>query len=238
MKTVVVTGASRGIGSEIARVFSENGYNVIINYFKSEEEAVTLANELDNAAAVKADVSTEEGAKFLISEAVRIFGGVDVLVNNAGVALRKMLCDTTLEEWRNLFAVDVESVFLCSKAASEIMVRNKSGRIINVSSMWGVKGASVEVCYSAAKASVIGFTKALARELGPSGITVNAIAPGVIETDMNASLTEEDKQMLIDETPVCKLGTPRDVANAALYLASSGAAFVTAQVLGVDGGII
>ncbi len=238
MKTVVITGASRGIGAETARLFSKNGYNVVINYNKSEQAAFKLASELENAVAVKADVSTEGGAKFLIDEALRIFGSVDVLVNNAGVSMKKMLCDTTLDDWKRHFEINVESVFLCSKAASEIMVRNKWGRIINVSSMWGIKGGSCEVCYSAAKAAVIGFTKALARELGPSGITVNAVAPGLIDTDMNADLTNEDKEMIIEETPVSRIGTVTDVAAAILYLASDGASFVTAQVISADGGLI
>lgn len=238
MKTVVITGASRGIGAETARLFSKNGYNVVINYNRSEQAAFKLASELENAVAVKADVSTEGGAKFLIDEAARIFGSVDVLVNNAGVSMKKMLCDTTLDDWKRNFEINVESVFLCSKAASEIMVRNKWGRIINVSSMWGIKGGSCEVCYSAAKAAVIGFTKALARELGPSGITVNAVAPGLIDTDMNADLTKEDKEMIIEETPVSRIGTVTDVAAAILYLASDGASFVTAQVISADGGLI
>lgn len=238
MKTVVITGASRGIGAETARLFSKNGYNVVINYNKSEEAAKKLESELENAVAIKADVSTEEGANFLINEAVRIFGSVDVLVNNAGVSMKKMICDTSLSDWKRHFEINVESVFLCSKAASEIMVKNKWGRIINVSSMWGIKGGSCEVCYSAAKAAVIGFTKALARELGPSGITVNAVAPGLIDTDMNADLTKEDKEMIIDETPVSRIGTAADVAFAILYLASDGASFVTAQVISTDGGVI
>lgn len=238
MKTAVITGASRGIGAAAARAFSKAGYNVVINYNKSEKEAFALCKELENAVTVKADVSTEEGARLLISEAARVFGGVDVLVNNAGEALCKMVADTSLSEWKRLFAVNVESTFLCSKFASEYMVRQKSGRIINVSSMWGVKGASVEAAYSASKAAVIGFTKALARELGPSGITVNAVAPGVIDTDMNAHLSDADKKALCDETPLCRIGTPEEVAAAVLWLASDEASFVTAQVLGVDGGFI
>ena len=238
MKTAVITGASRGIGAAAARAFSKAGYNVVINYNKSEKEAFALCKELENAVTVKADVSTEEGASLLISEAARVFGGVDVLVNNAGEALCKMVADTSLSEWKRLFAVNVESTFLCSKFASEYMVRQKCGRIINVSSMWGVKGASVEAAYSASKAAVIGFTKALARELGPSGITVNAVAPGVIDTDMNAHLSDADKRALCDETPLCRIGTPEEVAAAILWLASDEASFVTAQVLGVDGGFI
>ena len=238
MTTVVITGASRGIGAETARLFSKKGYNVVINYNKSEEAAKKLESELENAVAIKADVSTEEGANFLINEALRIFGSVDVVVNNAGVSMKKMICDTSLSDWKRHFEINVESVFLCSKAASEIMVKNKWGRIINVSSMWGIKGGSCEVCYSAAKAAVRGFTKALARELGPSGITVNAVAPGLIDTDMNADLTKEDKEMIIDETPVSRIGTAADVASAILYLASDGASFVTAQVISTDGGVI
>ena len=238
MKTAVITGASRGIGAAAARAFSKAGYNVVINYNKSEKEAFALCKELENAVTVKADVSTEDGARLLISEAARVFGGVDVLVNNAGEALCKMVADTSLSEWKRLFAVNVESTFLCSKFASEYMVRQKSGRIINVSSMWGVKGASVEAAYSASKAAVIGFTKALARELGPSGITVNAVAPGVIDTDMNAHLSDDDKWALCDETPLCRIGSPEEVAAAILWLASDAASFVTAQVLGVDGGFI
>lgn len=237
MKTVLITGASRGIGAETARLFSQNGYCVIINYNKSEKKAQSLAEEI-GARAICADVSEAGDVKRMFSEIESDFGGVDVLINNAGISQFKMFTDITEEEWDYMFAVDVKSMFNCTKAALPYMIHKKCGKIINISSIWGITGASCEVHYSAAKAAVIGFTKALAKELGPSGINVNCVAPGVIKTDMCASLTEEDIDVLKEETPLERIGTPKDVAETVLFLASSGAGFMTGQVISPNGGIV
>lgn len=179
-----------------------------------------------------------EAAAQMVQEAEASFGHLDILVNNAGIALQKLTQDTTPEEWRQLFAVNVDAAFYTVRAALPGMIRRHSGRIINVSSIWGVSGASCEAAYSASKAALIGFTKALAQEVGPSGITVNCVAPGVIQTDMNRALSAETLNALREETPLGRLGTPEDVAQSIAFLASEEAGFLTGQVLGVDGGII
>ncbi|MEG2287970.1 MAG: SDR family oxidoreductase, partial [Ruthenibacterium sp.] len=166
------------------------------------------------------------------------FGGLDALVSNAGFAIPGPLADYALDDWDKVFAVHVRGAFLCCKAALPYMLHQKHGCILNLSSMWGQVGASCEVAYSAAKAAVIGLTKALAKEEGPSGITVNCIAPGVVDTPMLADFSAQDKAALADETPLCRIGTPQDIANAALFLASDAAAFITGQVLGVNGGFV
>ena len=173
----------------------------------------------------------------MISFIERNYGGVDVLINNAGISKIKLLSDTTEEEYDEVFDTNMKSVYLVTKASIPYMIRKKCGRIINISSMWGVTGASMEVIYSASKAAVIGFTKALAKELGPSGINVNCIAPGVINTDMNKTLDEETLSSLSEETPLMRLGTTEDVAKAVLFFASENSSFITGQVLSVDGGI-
>ena len=165
-------------------------------------------------------------------------GKIDVLINNAAISTNSLFTDISLESWNDEMSVNLTSAFLYSKATVPGMINKKWGRIINISSMWGVVGASCEVCYSTAKAGLIGMTKALAKELGPSGITVNAIAPGLIDTDMNAKLSEEDKSDLIDMTPVSRIGTPSDVASAALFLAGDNASFITGEVLNLSGGFV
>lgn len=241
-KTVIVTGASGGIGSAVASLFALNGYNTVINYNNSETAALSLCSELcakgASAFAVKADVSDSLQADALINSAKEKFGSVDILVNNAGIAQQKLFTDITDDDFDRMFSVNVKSVFNCCRAALPFMIHEKYGRIINISSMWGVCGASCEVHYSASKAAVIGLTKALAKEVGPSGITVNCVAPGLIDTKMNGNLTAETIKELCDETPVSRIGTPEDVAKAVFYLAGDGASFVTGQILGVDGGFI
>lgn len=166
------------------------------------------------------------------------FGRISTLVNNAGIAEQIMFCDITEEKWDRMFAVDVKGVYNCIQAALPDMIHNKSGRIINISSMWGITGASCEVHYSAAKAAVIGMTKALAKELGPSGITINAIAPGVISTEMNGNISEEIMTELKEETPLGRIGTPEDIAETAIFLASPKASFITGEVISVNGGFV
>lgn len=241
MKTAVITGAAKGIGAAIAVAFAKAGYRVVINYNKSEERARALCQILNDtypteAVCIKADVSTPEGAKKLITEAVTAFGDIDVLVNNAGIAQQKLFTDITDADWQNMINTNLSSVFYLCRETVPFMVSKKSGSIVNISSIWGETGGSCEVHYSAAKAGVIGLTKALAKELAPSGITVNCVCPGVIKTDMLSSFTEEDLKALTEETPVMRLGTPKDVADAVFYLATNSG-FVTGQVLGVNGGM-
>ena len=241
-KTVVITGASRGIGRECARLFAQKGYNVVINYNNSEDRARELCDELNSqgfsAAMVKADVSVSAQAKELIDKSVELFGSVDVLVNNAGIGEQRLITDVTDEIWERMIGVNLNAVFYCTRQALTHMINKKSGKIINISSIWGICGASCEVHYSAAKAGVIGFTKALAKEVGPSGITVNCVAPGVIETEMNKALSEDDLAALCDETPVGRLGTPADVANTVLFLAEDTGSFITGQVISPNGGFV
>lgn len=236
-KTVLITGASGGIGKEAARLFYNNGYSVIINYNKSEKEALLLEKELIGSMAVKCDVSSEDEVKKMVEKVTARYGKIDVLINNAGVSTKNLITDVTLEEWEKTFSVNVTGTFLLTKYVLPGMIKNKSGKIINMSSIWGVCGGSCEVCYSAAKGAVISFTKALAKEVGPSGITVNAVAPGLIDTKMNEDLSEYDKKAFCDETPLGKIGKASDVANTLLFIASENADYITGQVFSVDGGI-
>lgn len=242
MSTVVITGSARGIGAAAAALFADIGYNVIINYNTSEADALALCEKITagggKAIAVQADVSVMSGAKHLFDEAKKAFGSIDVLVNNAGIAQQKLFTDVTEADYDRMFDCNVRSVFNCCQCALPDMIHNKYGRIINISSMWGVVGASCEVHYSASKAAVIGMTKALAREVAPSGITVNCIAPGVIDTPMNKGFDEETLAALREETPVGRLGTPEDVARAIRFLADENSNFITGQTLGIDGGFI
>ena len=237
-KTVLITGASRGIGASIARAFHKNGYNVSINFNKSEKEAHELQEELAGSLLVKGDVRIESDAQRIVEETISHFGTLDVLINNAGISSFNMLGDITLSEWENVFKTNVTGTFLVSKFASREMINKKSGCIINISSMWGITGSSCESCYSASKGAVNAFTKALSKELAPSNIRVNAIAPGFIDTDMNKNITSEDKEEFINQTPLGTIGAPEDVSALALFLASSGAKFITGQVISCDGGIV
>lgn len=240
--TVIVTGASRGIGKACALAFGKSGANVIINYTRSKEKAEETCNEIiklgGNALPFCADVSDRKAVDEMTEFAHKNFGSITTLINNAGIAEQIMFCDITEEKWDRMFAVDVKGVYNCIQSALPDMIHNKSGRIINISSMWGITGASCEVHYSAAKAAVIGMTKALAKELGPSGITVNAIAPGVISTEMNGNISEEIMSELKEETPIGRIGTPEDIAETALFLASPKASFITGEVISVNGGFV
>lgn len=239
MKNVIITGASGGIGSAIAEYFSQNGFGVCLHYNKSEQSAKATADTIiangGRAVIFGGDLTSFEIAEELVRFANKELGDIDVLVNNAGIAQQKLFCDITDSDYDNMMSVNLKSCFNMSKAVLPLMINKKSGSIINISSMWGLVGGSCEVHYSAAKAGMIGMTKALAKEVGPSGITVNCVAPGVIDTKMNSNLTDDDKRQLIDETPLCKIGTPVDVAKAVYFFATQE--FVTGQVLAVDGGI-
>lgn len=240
--TVIVTGASRGIGKACALAFGKSGADVIINYARSKEKAEEVCEEISKlggrALPFCADVADRKAVDEMIAFAHSNFGSISTLVNNAGIAEQIMFCDITEEKWDRMFAVDVKGVYNCIQAALPDMIHNKSGRIINISSMWGITGASCEVHYSAAKAAVIGMTKALAKELGPSGITVNAIAPGVISTEMNGNISEEIMSELKEETPIGRIGNPEDIAETALFLASPQASFITGEVISVNGGFV
>ena len=237
-KTVLITGSSRGIGAAAAKLFYENGYNVVINYNNSEKEATELASLLPGSLLLKGDVSKEQDVISMVEKTIAHFGRIDVLINNAGISLVNLLQETSLLDWERLFAVNVTGTFLMSKYVSKHMIANHSGKSINISSIWGISGASCESCYSASKGAVIAFTKALAKELGSSGINVNCIAPGFIDTDMNKHISKEDAQAFCEETPLRRIGKPKDVAKAALFLASEDADFITGQILNVDGGAI
>lgn len=236
-ENIIITGASRGIGKACALMFGRSGANVIVNYCSSQKEAEAVCAEIgENALPFRADVFDRKAVNDMVSFAHEKFGSVDILVNNAGIAEQIMFCDITPEKWDRMFDVDVKGVYNCTQAVLPDMIRKKSGKIINISSMWGLVGASCEVHYSAAKAAVIGMTKALAKELGPSGITVNAVAPGVISTEMNKDIPEDVLAELKEETPLERLGAPEDVAETVFFLASQK--FITGQIISVNGGFV
>lgn len=241
-KTVLITGASRGIGAATALRFAARGYRVAVNYNHSEQKALSLVDQIRqsgaDALAIRADVSAAADVERMFDECRRQLGGVNILVNNAGIAQQKLFTELTPEEWDRMFDINVKGVYLCCRTALPEMIRRKSGKIVNISSIWGLTGASCEVHYSAAKAAVIGLTKALAKEVGPSNIQVNCVAPGVVETDMLASFSPEDKAALKEETPLMRLGTPEDIAAAICFLASPEADFITGQVLSPNGGFV
>ena len=237
MKTVLITGGSRGIGRSMVEAFANAGYAVAFTYKNSENEAKSLAESI-GALAICADSAVEADVNSAVRQTIDKIGKIDCLINNSGVSSFSLFTDLTLDDWNNTLAVNLTGAFLYSRAVAKDMISRKSGRIINITSMWGIVGSSCEVHYSASKAGLIGMTKALAKELGPSGITVNAIAPGLIETDMNKSLSEDDIAEVIDATPVMKIGASSDVAKAALFLASDEASFITGDVINVSGGYL
>ena len=242
-QVVLVTGASGGIGKAVAEKFAQNGYRVAVHYHNGKERAEALQKQLEqqgcSVMTVQADLRDSMQVQAMIEQIERSWGGVDVLVNNAGVAQQKLFTDITDEEWRNMFAVHVDGAFYCARAVLPEMIHRKRGSIINVSSMWGQTGGSCEVHYSAAKGALQAMTKALAKEVGPSGIRVNCVAPGVILTEMNTRMFDQDTlEALKEETPLETLGTTEDVANMIYFLASAEAGFITGQIIGVNGGMV
>lgn len=240
MKTVLITGASGEIGSKTAIEFAYRGYNVVIGYNKNEESAAKVKDIITSgggsAIIIKADVTSEKEVERMFLLAQDSYGFVDVLVNNAGKSHIGLFTDMSLEQWEDIFRVNTTSAFLCSKCALEQMIIRKEGCIINISSIWGECGASCEVAYSASKAALIGLTKALAKEEGPSNIRINCIAPGLISSKMNSSLSREEIADFCEDTPLGRIGDAADVAQTALFLAENR--FITGQVIGVNGGII
>lgn len=236
MKTILITGASRGIGRETAINLASKGNKVIANYLNSEEQAQRLNQENDNIEIYKADVSKREEVSKMVDYVIKKYGKIDVLINNAGIDEYKLFTDITDEDWNRMINTNLYSVFCASQEVAKNMIHEKSGCIINISSIWGMVGASCEVHYSVSKAGVIGLTKALAKELGPSNIRVNAIAPGCIDTDMNKDLTDEEIKDVIDVTPLGKIGKTIDIARCINWLIEDE--FTTGQVISPNGGWI
>ena len=237
-KIALITGASGGIGAEIARSLNRDGFTTLLHYNRSKDKITALSEELGGSETFRADFEKSEEIEDMFKKIKTRHGGVDQLVNNAGLASYGLFTDINPTEWRRLFAVNVDAIYHCCRLAIPHMVHNKYGKIINVSSIWGICGASCEAAYSSAKSAVIGLTKALAKELGPSNITVNCVAPGAIMTDMLTSLSSEALELLKEETPLGRLGTPSDIAALVAFLASSRADFITGQVISPNGGFV
>ncbi|MBQ1989428.1 MAG: 3-oxoacyl-ACP reductase FabG [Clostridia bacterium] len=241
-KTVIVTGASKGIGAATAILFAQKGYNVVINYNDSYESASLLCKSLAShgysVMMQKANVAIRLEVELMVKETLYKFGTLDVIVNNAGIAFDGLITDTDEIDFDKIIDVNLKGVFNCCKAVIPSMVSRQSGKIINISSMWGQVGASCEVAYSAAKAGVIGLTKALAKELAPSGITVNAIAPGLIETSMNSNYSIEELNEFVENIPLGRMGSADEIASAIEFLASDKSDYITGQVLGINGGYV
>ena len=231
MKTALITGASRGIGAAIAKALSLDGYRVVINYKSNSELAQDIASDCGGISFM-ADVSNPDEVQRMYDET----GAPDVLICNAGISEYGLFSEMDADTWRRIFSVNLDGVYNCIQAALPAMIRKKHGVILTISSVWGVRGAACEAAYSASKAAVIGLSKSLAKELGPSGIRVNCLAPGVIDTDMLSGFTAEEKEDLVDRTPLCRLGKAEDVAGLARFLCTDEAGFITGQVIGVDGG--
>ena len=241
-RTVWITGASRGIGRACAELFAADGDRIAVLYRREREQAEAVAEKCRSlgadAEAFCADVA-DRAQVFCAAERIRArFGRIDVLVNNAGIAQQKLFSDITEQDWRRMMGVNLDGAFYCTQAALPDLIHKKRGKIVNVSSIWGIGGGSCEVHYSASKAALIGLTKALAKELGPSNIQVNCVAPGVIDTEMNGALTAEIREELCEETPLGRFGTPKEAAEAIFFLASPAADFITGQVLSPNGGIV
>ena len=238
MKTVIITGASGDIGFSSCKAFLQNGYNVVAVYNSNSVRPLEEYAKNSKVLYVKADVSKKQDVKNLFCTAYEKFGSIDVVINNAAISLTGVFQDMTEEELNKIIDVNIKGVFYVSQTASEYMIKEKSGSIINISSMWGEVGASCEAAYSMTKSAVIGLTKALSKELGPSNIRVNCVSPGFIDTKMNAAYTKEDISAICEDTPLMRIGKPEEVADALIFLADSKASFITGQVLGVNGGYV
>lgn len=242
-KVVFITGSSRGIGKSAALTFARAGYNVAFTYNNNSVLAEQLCRQIEAetqlaALSVKCDVSKHDEVEAAVNAAIKKFDKIDVLINNAGIAQQLPFCDISHDDWQNMININLTGTFNCCKAVMPYMLSRKSGSIINVSSIWGVAGASCEVHYSAAKAGIIGFTKALAKEMGPSNIRVNCVAPGVIDTDMNAMLDSDTLDAIKEQTPLGIIGTPQNIADIMLFLAKDESAFITGQIISPNGGIV
>lgn len=241
-KTVIVTGGARGIGREVTTQLCSKGYNVLINYNKSEQIALDLALSLKEEGrrveVFKADISKRCEVDNMVEYCMLKFNSVDILINNAGIAQSRLFTDITMDDWKRMIDVNLTGTFNCIQSVLPQMINKKEGKIINISSIWGMVGASCEVHYSAAKAGIIGLTKALAKELGPSNITVNCIAPGVINTEMLSGYSEKEMKELETEIPVKRLGEPSDVANLVTFLASESSSYITGQIISPNGGFV
>ena len=239
---ILVTGGSRGIGAKIVSTFAKYKHNVVINYNNSKDLARKLSDDLNACGCetkiFKANVSDMDEVCDMVRFCKEMYGDIDVLVNNAGVSKSQLFDKITQSEWDEMINVNLKGVFNCSQAVVSDMIRRKNGCIINISSIWGIDGAAMEVHYSAAKAGVIGFTKALAKELGPSNIRVNCVAPGVIETDMLNGYSDDELEVLRNNTSLLRLGVPEDIANVVYFLASNKASFITGEVINVSGGFL
>ena len=240
MKNIFITGASGGIGKACCKAFLQKGCNVAAIYFKNEDSARELAKDATGSKLllIKADISSETDTINAFEEAVQAFGTIDTVINCAGVSFGGLIQDTTEDTLSRLTDINIKGTFRVCALASKHMVQNRKGSIINISSMWGEVGASCEVAYSMTKAAVIGLTKALAKEVGPSGVRVNCISPGLIDTPMNSCYTKEDLDAIAEETPLCRIGEGEDIAKAALFLAGDESDFITGQILGVNGGYV
>ena len=242
MKTAIVTGGAGGIGQAIVRKLCALGYSTAIHYRSAEEKAFALSSDLCSqgfdAFPVQADLTQSAQADRLIRTVIGRNGRIDVLVNNAGVARQQLFDTVSDDDWRAMLAADLDAAFYCCRAALPHMLRAKSGRIVNVASMWGQTGAACEVPYSAAKAGLIGLSKALAKEAAPSGVTVNCVSPGAVDTAMMAHFSAEEVAALCEEIPLGRLGRPEEIADAVAFFAGDGASYVTGQVLGVNGGMV
>ncbi len=241
-KIAVVTGGSKGIGAEIVTHFATNGYTVCYTYNNSLNQAEILTEKIIklgfNAKHYKCNINNSNEVDNFINSVINEYKTIDVLINNAGISHEGLFTDTTETDWNNLIETNIKGILRTTNKILPLMIKNHTGKIINISSMWGQVGASCEVLYSMTKSAVIGFTKALAKEVGPSCINVNCICPGVIKTDMLDCYTKEDLKCLEDETPLCRLGTPNDIAKTALFLASKNSNFITGQIIGVNGGFV
>ncbi|MBQ6438962.1 MAG: 3-oxoacyl-ACP reductase FabG [Mogibacterium sp.] len=237
MANILITGGSRGIGAEAVRQFTAAGHKVVFTFHKSEIAADILRQET-GATPVRCDVKHHDSVRIAVDKAVSVLGQIDILICNAAIADYGLITDMDISRWEDVINTDLSGVFYCVRYVLPAMISRRNGCIITVGSMLGEVGASCEAAYSAAKAGVIGLTKALAKEVGPSGIRVNCISPGMIDTGMNASVSEYAADILVDKTPLCRSGAPEDIAKVMMFLASEDAAFITGQVISVNGGLV